>query len=174
MAAHVLPNPLSTTAWTKDQFASKWQFPAASSAALAPSGDPTFTSRARLTAYIVSFNGEPLPNWVRPTALAFNEIGTLTDNWDTYDGKAISSDLMKQSFSFLQAIMQPNSPVPSVVPLGDGGIQLEWHRNRQDLEVTFAADEAARFFYIDRASGTEQEGFVSEIENLAELLGRLA
>jgi hypothetical protein len=61
-----------------------------------------------------------------------------------------------------------------VVPMGDGGIQIEWHRRQQDLEIVFPADEAPRFYYRNRATGAEQEGFANEIAPLTRLLSDLA
>ena len=83
-------------------------------------------------------------------------------------------DLMNQSLSVLGSIMGATSPAPSVVPLGDGGLQLEWHRNQQDLEVVFAAEDAPRFFYQNRATGVGQEGFASDFMNLVQLLRGIA
>jgi hypothetical protein len=123
---------------------------------------------------IVSSNGESIPGWVRPTIAAFNEIGRLSDNWDTYGGKAANVEAVQQSFSLLRSVMQPNSPAPSVVPLSDGGVQLEWHRNKQDLEIVLPCKEDGLFLYSNRATGDDLEGSVREIEKLADLIGRLA
>jgi hypothetical protein len=70
--------------------------------------------------------------------------------------------------------MDGASPAPSIVPLGDGGIQFEWHRKQQDLEITFAADDTPQFFYQNRATGVEQIGLASDVTNLAQLLRNIA
>ncbi len=174
MAAQVLPNPLSTTAWTKALFASRLQLPLTSSAALVPLSEPAVSYATKSTAYIVSHNGEPFPSWVRPTIAAFNEIGSLPDNWDTYGGRAVKVERIEESFSLLRLVMQPNSPAPSVVPLSDGGVQVEWHRKQQDLEIVFPGIEDGLYLYSNRATGDEFEGSVREIEKLASLIGQLA
>ena len=81
---------------------------------------------------------------------------------------------MRESFSLLRLVMQPNSPSPSVVPLADGGVQLEWHRNKQDLEIVFPREEDGLYLYSNRATGDEFEGSVREIEKLAGLISQLA
>ena len=173
MAAHVLPN-LQTTAWARESFLPRWQLPLTSSVALVPLGEPAISHATKSTAYIVSSNGDPFPGWVKPTIAAFNEIGNLSDNWDTYGGKAINVEVIRQSFSLLRSVMQPNSPTPSIVPLSDGGLQIEWHRKKQDLEIVFPFEEDGLFLYSNRATGNELEGSVREIEKLADLIGRLA
>ena len=70
--------------------------------------------------------------------------------------------------------MENASPAPAVVPLGDGGLQLEWHRKQQDLEVVFSADDTPLFFYENRTTGVEQEGFASDVAKLAQLLRKIA
>jgi len=70
--------------------------------------------------------------------------------------------------------MEAASPAPSVVPLGDGGLQLEWHRKQQDLEITFAADDAPQFFYRNRAIGVEQDGYADDVIKLTQLLRKIA
>jgi len=138
MAAFALENQLSTGALTKNQFAPQWEPLAPSSAAM--TGDQEFTFPSRASTYRVVVRNtavptaaSPLPDWVKPTIAAFIGIQNLTDNWDSYGGKAINRDLINQSLSIIGMVMQPNLPAPSVVPMGDGGLQIEWHRKQQDL-----------------------------------------
>jgi hypothetical protein len=70
--------------------------------------------------------------------------------------------------------MEPATPAPSVVPLADGGLQLEWHRKQQDLEVAFPTDDPPQFFYQNRTTGASQEGFANDVSNLAQLLRNIA
>jgi hypothetical protein len=111
---------------------------------------------------------------VKPTISAFIGIQNLRENWNSYGGKSINNDLIQQALSVLGTIMQASSPAPSVVPMGDGGLQIEWHKRQQDLEIVFPADEAPQFYYRNRATGVEREGFANELAGLTELLGDLA
>jgi hypothetical protein len=111
---------------------------------------------------------------VRPTISGFIAIQSLPDNWDSYAGKKISGELISQSLGTLGFIMEEGSPAPSVVPLGDGGVQLEWHRKQQDLEITFPFDDVPQFFYANRATGVQDEGFASDLVRLTQLLRSMA
>lgn len=177
MAAFALANPLSTRALTENQFVPQWGYPATDSAALTKPSEQAFIFASRANAYhvVVRNTAVPvpthvLPAWVRPTIAAFIGIQNLADNWDTYGGKAINRDLIGQSLVIIGMVMQPDSPAPSVVPMGDGGLQIEWHRRQQDLEITFTADGAPQFFYRNRATGALDEGAARETEKLIGLL----
>lgn len=129
-----------------------------------PVGDGAFT---------VSLKDSSLPAWVQPTIESFAEIQALSDNWDSYGGKAINRDIIQQALVALSQIMWTNSPTPSIVPLGDGGIQVEWHRKQQDLEIVFAVDERPQYYYTDRASGVDGDGSVDSVEALRRILSGL-
>jgi hypothetical protein len=101
-------------------------------------------------------------------------VRSLPENWDLYGGKTVGSDVVVESLSILGQIMDAASPAPSVVPLGDGGLQLEWHRNQQDLEIVFPSDDVPQFYYRDRRAGIEQDGLASDFSNLARLLRGIA
>jgi hypothetical protein len=98
----------------------------------------------------------------------------LPDNWDSYGGKKINRDVIVQSLSVLQLIMEATSPAPSVVPLGNGGLQLEWHRKLQDLEIVFPSDDAPQFIYQNGATGAQQEGSTNNIATLVQLLRNIS
>jgi hypothetical protein len=178
MATLALARPLSTTALTENQFTSRWDSPETASAALMEPRAQEFTFLAAASVYHVVLRNAifraALPKWVKPTISAYAGIQDLSDNWDSYRGKATDLDLINQSLALLGAVMQHDSPVPSVVPMGDGGLQIEWHRHNQDLEIMFAADEAPSFFYRDRATGFMDEGSTSENDKLIRFLRNLA
>jgi hypothetical protein len=163
-------------ALTHNEIKSRWECPVASSAALTKPKELTFVFPSRGNDYriVVTTNLATAPAWIEQTISAFIEVKALPENWDSYGARKINSDLISQSLSALGLIMDATSPAPSVVPLGDGGLQLEWHRKQQDLEITFPADETPQFFYQNRATGMEQEGFASDVTNLAQLLRNIA
>jgi hypothetical protein len=173
MPMPVLQGPASSAALTENRFASRWGYEA-SSAALTEPREEEFTISFGTSAYRVVLRDVSLPAWVKPTIFAFIGIQTLGENWNSYGGKPINTDLIKQALSLLESIMQADSPAPSVVPIGDGGLQIEWHRKQQDLEIVFPSDEVPQFYYKNRATGADQEGFLNELADLSRLLADLA
>jgi len=183
MAAIALPPFQPTTALTGNQFEPRWEQNVTSSAALSrpkvrhykfPNGNSVFRVVVTESFGPAPSTQDPLPTWVEPTVAGFMGVQSLPENWDSYGGKRISADMVIQSLSILGQIMDTGSPAPSVVPLADGGLQLEWHRNQQDLEIVFPADDLPQFYYVDRRTGTEQEGPAGDVSNLTRLLRNIA
>lgn len=170
MSALLMVNPLSTVALTGNQVAPRWDNPRSSSAPLAELQEQSFRASKGAVHVVVkntiTSSADSLPGWVEPTVEAFVGIQTLPENWNSYNGKVINRGLVDQSIDLLVSIMQQDSPAPSVVPLADGGLQIEWHRRQQDLEIMFSADESPQFFYHNRATGLVDEGPVHETGKL--------
>jgi hypothetical protein len=53
--------------------------------------------------------------------------------------------------------MQDDSSAPLVTPLSDGGVQAEWHKHNEALEVVVPADEEVRYYYYNEDSAQEEE-----------------
>ncbi len=70
--------------------------------------------------------------------------------------------------------MPENAPPPSIVPLTDGGLQVEWHLNGRDLEIVIAADEPPTFCYW-RPDGNAEDGLVlTAYERLRSIIQELS
>jgi hypothetical protein len=54
---------------------------------------------------------------------------------------------------FVLRFVGENVPPPSVVPLSDSGVQLEWHRNGIDFEATFTDEDDRGLYCRDLRSG---------------------
>jgi hypothetical protein len=175
MAALAQPVFRSTMSLTESQLDSRWEHPVANLAAFTSPRKHSFLFPSKGSAYriIVTTDQSPPPAWIEPTISALIGVQALPEGWDSYGGKKISRDLISQSLSVLEMIMGTTSPAPSVVPLGDGGLQLEWHRKQQDLEIAFPAHDPPQYFYQNRATGGEQEGSASDITTLVQLLRKI-
>jgi len=99
----------------------------------------------------------------------------LARGWDTYDAAPVSERIVQRALGFLLRFLEPSSPPPAVVPLSDGGVQMEWHRGGLDIEVTFSPREAPEMYVRDIANGNEWEGEPTPdlIEQVRPLLVRL-
>jgi hypothetical protein len=171
-----LPLPLTTPALTDKQFEPQFKDPIAASAAMTVPRERCvkFFSKARRYSYRVVYKDSLEPGWLNPTIASYFNLLNLTDNWDSYGSKPINRDLIQQSLTLLTMVMHASSPHPSVVPMSGGGIQIEWHRRQQDLEIAFLADEAPQYYYKNRSTGVEQEGSTNDIGVLSQLLGELS
>ena len=68
--------------------------------------------------------------------------------------------------------MSSDTEAPWVVPTTDGGIQLEWHRKDEDLEVEIGGGEGASIYFHN--ARTEEEWEISLFENMPRLRALLA
>lgn len=172
MSAFAYPIP-SSIASTGNRTVSQWSYESTSYAELTEPRKRTLRIPAKDGAFTISLNAAALPAWIEPTIEAFAKIQNLQDNWDSYGGKAVNPDTLQQSLAVLAQIMRTNSPAPSIVPLGDGGIQVEWHRKQQDLEIVFAVDERPQYYYTNQASNAENNGSVDDVNALIRILSGL-
>lgn len=104
---------------------------------------------------------QPLPTWFDSVMQGFADLTTLEPNWDSYHGKAIDMSTINRAMALLDVLLGPASPAPSIVPLSSGGLQAEWHRHQQDLEIVFEPRRDPEFFYRNGQTGLEQDGLVS-------------
>jgi hypothetical protein len=81
--------------------------------------------------------------WFNDAIARLDDLATLASDWDSYGAKPVAADMAIAAVRFLAevAVASPDVHQPSIVPLADGGIQVEWHRSGIDLEVTFSDDE---------------------------------
>lgn len=76
------------------------------------------------------------PTWFNPTLEALFQLLWLPEGWNHHRGKQICPRAVLAAVTLLAQTMRSDSPPPLVVPTAPGGVQLEWHRNRVDLEIT--------------------------------------
>ena len=120
-----------------------------------------YSSRGRILIVKWRDYGQPLPGWFDPVMQGFADLITLDPKWDSYRGKIIERAVIEKAIAVLDALLTPTSPAPSIVPLSSGGLQVEWHRSDQDLEIVFEPRQTPEFSYKNARSGAEEEGLVS-------------
>jgi hypothetical protein len=98
-----------------------------------------------------------IPDWVQPTVEGLVRIMRLPPDWDSYGARPVQSVLVERAVEILSRVMEENSPPPSIVPLCDGGLQMEWHLRNQDIEIAVASDEPPTYYY-QSSEGNVEEG----------------
>ena len=73
-----------------------------------------------------------MPVDYRPVFAAVGELSTLGDGWDSYGGRAPTTEAMAAARGVLFALRDVQ---PAVVPTSNGGVQFEWHAGGVDLEL---------------------------------------
>lgn len=100
--------------------------------------------RGRGVLYIrqIAADGTPLPAlaWLDEVQRKLQELYDLPVGWDDRRALPATEQAVEGVVRILFAIMRPDSLTPHLVPLPDGGIQVEWHANGHDLEVEVEGD----------------------------------
>src|SRR4051794_2212444 len=65
-------------------------------------------------------------DWARPTIDRLIALAPLQDNWDQRGSAGVKADVISFAWQLLAQIMPEDGAAPVAVPLGNGGIQLEW------------------------------------------------
>jgi hypothetical protein len=104
----------------------------------------------------------------------FDELRQLPWNWDRRGSASIPPNTLAFAQQMLTSILPPRSSVPAVVALGDGGVQLVWLTVRGELEVEVCGPNKVHIFYLDRATGVEQDWDAStDFRKLSDILLRM-
>jgi hypothetical protein len=111
--------------------------------------------------------------WLATVVERLNDVVRLEPGWD---GETASSPTREAALASLRAlfeVMWQDSPAPAIIPMYDGGLQLEWHGQGLDVELS-VAPAGDRHVWIAEASGREiDDEFRSVVEDLRKHLGAL-
>lgn len=81
-----------------------------------------------------------LPPWIEPLLKQLESVLALKPGWDGGDGRRVTIDALATGLRVLEETMAWDTVAPTVIPVSDGGIQLEWHCAGVDLEVYIEPD----------------------------------
>jgi hypothetical protein len=90
------------------------------------------------------------------------KLQRLEVGWDGHTGRPVAVSTVYFVLDVLEQIMLPGVPMPSLMPLSNGGLQIEWHRNGWDVEIEVARPNHLHFWAYDISGDREHEFDVSE------------
>ena len=86
----------------------------------------------------------PIETLADRSRTAVDGLTKLDPGWDGYDGVPVLRRVAEHALRLLEAIGSHTQIVPDVVPLSNGGLQLEWYVGIHEIEVEIAPDCATR------------------------------
>jgi len=117
------------------------------------------------------FYSRPRSAWEREITNRISNLMKLQDNWDGYKSPPPRDDVGTFALTVMKQVMQPETPVPQVVPSAGGGLQLEWHEKDIDLEVNFSAPYECDLWVEDYRTGRcVSKGLTNEFSELKEAI----
>ena len=109
-------------------------------------------------------------------AARFEELAALQSDWDTYGARPVDPDALRQSQLFVEWLLQRPIPIPSIFPVPDGGVQLEWAAGAIEIELEIEPGAGIGVFVCDdRDTGQQIDGELPRDDGLFRIaLERLA
>ena len=98
-----------------------------------------------------------VPDWFHAARRTMVELLGLPENWDSYGAQPVKPESVLFALEFLLSTTNEKVPEPSIVPISNGGLQIEWHTHGLDLEVEFEPTGHGHVTYENRDQGTEWE-----------------
>lgn len=132
-----------------------------------------FISSPRVEDFSASAEVSDPVSWLPSVLRRMEALLSLPDDWDRYGASRVQPVNAQRAFVLLSRIMLPATPPPALVPTGNGGIQLEWHRAGLDVEILVSGGEEDGLYVRDLATGEEWEGDPEEGFRLFQLARRL-
>lgn len=106
---------------------------------------------------LAAFSSSDDANAFRKVLSKLERLLDLPPNWDTYGSKQIARTAFKTTLALLFSIANSGAQPPSVVPMSDGGLQLEWHTSNADLELAVSPTGEVEVF-LDTRDGETWDG----------------
>jgi hypothetical protein len=98
-----------------------------------------------------------LPAWYADALDRLRRLTDLSTGWDGHTGKPTTVNAAVYGLEVLGRIMGAGVPLPSIMPLSNGGLQLEWHRKGWDIEIEIVGGPRIVVFTHNLATGEEEE-----------------
>ena len=96
------------------------------------------------------------PPWFGGVVERLGQYLSYGENWNGYGEKAITGQAVARTMSLLMNVAR-DGPKPAVVPMSDGGIQIEWYYGGTEIEIEVPSDDRELSVYVTRPDGTVLE-----------------
>ncbi len=106
--------------------------------------------------------------WFQKAVRDLVDLLNMGPNWNGYGEKVIHPASAKRLVNLLDRMPYQGPPV-AIVPLPNGGLQLEWHRGPKSVEVEIPPAGEAEGWFVDDSNKQEDEWVVSTAEGLDRL-----
>lgn len=114
------------------------------------------------------------PEWLLITLEKIQELASLGDNWDSYGACKINQKTLIKTIVVMFELLDQDCPAPSVIPIPDGNVQLEWHQKGVDIELEIHSHGLAHYYLYDLDTEEELEGvFSGDLRNINKFLQKL-
>jgi hypothetical protein len=96
-------------------------------------------------------------DWLQTITKRLNDLLALPADWDSYGARTISVPAATTTLQLLRSVLSVGKPIPAIIPTSYGGIQIEWHRNNADLEISVFPDGKVMAYFEDESGNPPQQ-----------------
>lgn len=107
--------------------------------------------------------------WSKVAQERLKELAQLPTNWNGYGSPKISSDAIGECLTLLTDMAKLGMPMPSIIPISGGGLQIEWRNAKCELEIEIMPDKSVHYLITD-SSKKMLEGSIVNNSNIAEFM----
>jgi hypothetical protein len=100
---------------------------------------------------------QPEPRWFYAVLGRLQHLSKLGENWDSYGGEAPTDKSILAALAVVSNVLRYESVAPMIFPLSEGGVQVEWHRDGEELEIRASRDGLISAFRFDEKAGRGEE-----------------
>lgn len=97
------------------------------------------------------------------------EVLSLSENWDSYGSPPPNLNSVDVAIILLTKIDLDDIPIPHIVPVSGGGIQLEWSAAARELELEISHDGLVQYMKTEHGEPLE-EGPTESVAHARSLL----
>lgn len=104
-----------------------------------------------------------------------DSLATLPPDWDTYGSPPIQPTAVVAVRYLLEESQVLGLPLPQVVPVPGGGLQLEWNLEGRALEMEVGARGELAYLFVDETHDVEEENRLPSylLDEVADTMTRL-
>ena len=118
---------------------------------------------------------ETISEQVRPK---INELIALAYGWDSYNALPVQDDVVECVYALLEMLGSYTQIKPDIVPLRNGGLQLEWFVGDHELEVSIEPGDRICVYYEQNEDQETAQEFIldspQDDEQIAPILRALS
>lgn len=107
--------------------------------------------------------------WISEIEEELEQIKSLEQGWDSYNGSPIDRDLILKALDLVKKISNRNIPQPHIVPVGNGGLNIEWRFSNRLVSIKLRKD-GITYLLANRLTNKKLSGHIVDENNLDELL----
>lgn len=103
-----------------------------------------------------------------------DELAALGEDWDGYGAHGLSPFALNVAGQVIDQLLRAPLPTPNIVPVPNGGVQLEWVAGAVELDLEVRPNGEGIFVCDDELTGEQLDGELPEDLGLFQTaLGRL-